>query len=86
VRRIITALILGLTIFSGVPAIPVTSTFLSVTQRAGDPNARVWVNTNSGVYHCPGSRWYGNTKEGQYMTQKQAQAAGHRPAYGSACG
>lgn len=55
-------------------------------QSAGNPNTRVWVNTNSGVYHCPGTRWYGNTKSGQYMTQKQAQAKGYRPAYGSVCG
>lgn len=84
--RIIIALILGLTLFAGVPALPASTTFLAVTQRAGDPNVKVWVNTNSRVYHCPGSRWYGNTKEGQYMTQKQAQALGHRPAYGSVCG
>ena len=57
-----------------------------VFQSVGNPNVRVWVNTNSGVYHCPGTRWYGNTKSGQYMTQKQAQSKGYRPAYGSVCG
>lgn len=45
----------------------------------------VWVNTNSGVYHCPGTYYYGNTKEGKYMTQGAAKAAGHRPAYGREC-
>lgn len=55
------------------------------TQRPGNPNVRVWVNTGSGVYHCPGTRWYGNTKQGEYMTQRQAQDAGHRPAYGKVC-
>lgn len=58
----------------------------SGTQRAGNPDVKVWVNTNSGVYHCPGTRWYGNTKQGQYMTQKQAQSRGYRPAYGNVCG
>jgi hypothetical protein len=48
-------------------------------------SVRVWVNTNSGVYHCPGTRWYGNTKEGEYMTQAQAVAEGNRPAYGRKC-
>ena len=57
----------------------------NTNQRRGNPNVRVWVNTNSSVYHCPGTRWYGNTKEGYYTTQKQAQAAGNRPAYGSYC-
>jgi len=54
-------------------------------EQAGNPDAKVWVNTNSGVYHCPGARWYGNTKQGEYMTQKQAQEQGYRAAYGNAC-
>ena len=51
----------------------------------GNPDVRVWVNTVSGVYHCPGSRWYGNTKQGQYMTQAEAQKKHYRPAYGKVC-
>ena len=27
--------------------------------------ARVWVNTSSRVYHCPGTRYYGNTARGE---------------------
>ncbi len=46
---------------------------------------QVWVNTGSGVYHCPGSRYYGNTRLGTYMTEAAARAAGHRPAYGKPC-
>ena len=53
--------------------------------RAGNPDVRVWVNTSSGVYHCPGTRWYGKTKQGEYMTQKKAQDGGYRPAYDSVC-
>ncbi len=55
------------------------------TKQAGNPDVKVWVNTNSGVYHCPGTRWYGNTKQGEFMTQKKAQDSGHRPAYGKVC-
>jgi hypothetical protein len=54
-------------------------------RQAGNPDAKVWVNTNSGVYHCPGTRWYGTTKQGEFMTQKKAQSVGYRPAYGKAC-
>lgn len=51
----------------------------------GDPDVRVWVNTNSGVYHCRGTRWFGRTKQGEYMTQREAREKGNRPAYGSVC-
>ena len=49
------------------------------------PAGQVWVNTSSGVYHCPGSRYYGTTRQGQYMTESAARAGGFRPAYGRAC-
>lgn len=54
--------------------------------RSGNPVVKVWVNTKSGIYHCPDTPWYGDTKNGQYMMQKEAQAQGYRPAYGIVCG
>jgi len=39
----------------------------------------VWLNTRTGVYHFVGERWYGNTEEGAYVCEKQADAAGDRP-------
>ncbi|MEO6967043.1 MAG: hypothetical protein ABI132_01090 [Rhodanobacteraceae bacterium] len=39
----------------------------------------------SKVYHCSNDRWYGKTKNGQYMTQAQATAQGYRPDHGKAC-
>jgi hypothetical protein len=53
---------------------------------SGNPNVTVWVNTSSGVYHCPNTRWYGNTNNGKYMTQQEAQSKGYRPAHGNVCG
>ena len=38
---------------------------------------QVWVNTRSGKYFVPGSRYYGKTKEGAYMTEEQARAKGY---------
>ena len=55
-------------------------------ERSETPDVMVWVNTNSGIYHCPNTQWYGNTKSGKYMTQTEAQAKGYRPAYGAVCG
>ena len=44
----------------------------------------VWVNTDSGVYHKPGTRWYGKTKQGKYMTEADAPKAGYRAAAAAA--
>ena len=52
---------------------------------AGNPEIKVWVNTSSGVYHCPGTHWYGATKAGTYMKQSEAQNKGYRAAYHRVC-
>jgi hypothetical protein len=41
---------------------------------------QVWVNTATGVYHYPDTRWYGNTKQGKFMSEVEARAQGYRPA------
>jgi hypothetical protein len=38
----------------------------------------VWVNTKSRIYHYAGTRSYGTTKQGAYMCQADANAAGDR--------
>ena len=40
---------------------------------------KVWVNTDSGVYH-KGGRWYGATKQGKFMTEQDAIRAGFKAA------
>ena len=57
----------------------------SPTPSKGVPTIRVWVDTEYGFYHCPNTKLYGKTKQGVYMTQKQAQDRGYRPAYGTYC-
>ena len=49
-----------------------------VAQATAAKSVTVWVNTNSGVYHYPGERWYGNTKEGKYINEAAARAEGDR--------
>ena len=51
----------------------------------GNPNVKVWVNTDSGTYHCPGTKWYGKTQSGEYMTQKQAQGKGYHVSAHRVC-
>ena len=46
----------------------------------------VWAITTGKVYHCPGSRWYGKTNEGKYVSECQAIRDGFRPAFGRGCG
>jgi hypothetical protein len=36
------------------------------------------VNTQTGTYHRSGSRWYGKTKQGKYMTETDAVKAGYK--------
>ncbi len=38
----------------------------------------VWVNLDSGIYHKEGSRWYGQTKNGKFMTAADAKKAGYK--------
>jgi hypothetical protein len=38
----------------------------------------VWVNLPSGIYHFKGERWYGNTRSGAYVCQREADHAGDR--------
>jgi hypothetical protein len=52
---------------------------------AGGGAGKVWLNTASNVYHCPGTKYYGTTKAGTYMTEAEAQAKGARPDHGKPC-
>jgi len=38
----------------------------------------VWLNLPTGIYHLKGERWYGRTKNGAYVCEKEADQAGDR--------
>ena len=63
-----------------------TGTGLGLTADQGGSSTRVWVNASSRVYHCPGTKYYGATARGEYAIEREAVAAGHRPAGGKNCG
>lgn len=50
-----------------------------------NPGIKVWANPPTRRYHCAGTYWYGRTRRGQFMTQKQAQDSGYRAAYRKIC-
>src|ERR1051325_11321167 len=59
---------------AGVPAsAKATTTGAAVKAPApGGGRGLVWVNTETHVYHKEGSRFYGTTKKGKYMTEAAA--------------
>jgi len=56
-----------------------------VAQAPGGGADKVWLNTESNVYHCPGTRYYGTTKAGAYMTEAEAKSKGARPDHNKPC-
>ena len=44
---------------------------------AAKASGKVWVNLDTGKYH-KGGRWYGKTKNGKFMTESAAKAAGYK--------
>ena len=67
---------------SATPAAPKTTTKGAPSSSeiaAAKASGKVWVNTESGVYHKSG-RWYGKTKNGKFMTEAEAKAAGYKEA------
>jgi hypothetical protein len=49
-------------------------------QAPGGGNGQVWVNSDSHVYHKEGSKWYGKTAHGKYMSEADATKEGDRPS------
>ncbi len=57
---------------------PVAGT--AITPQAAAAQGLVWANTRTMIYHRPGTRSFGGTQDGYYISEAQAQARGFRAA------
>jgi competence protein ComEA len=65
---------------SGIPATTIAKIKSLVTigsEVTAPVKGMVWVNLDSKVYHKEGSRWYGKTKSGKFMSEADAMKAGY---------
>jgi hypothetical protein len=54
-----------------------TSQATTTAPAAGGGPGMVWVNIKSHVYHKEGTKYYGKTKDGKYMSEADAIKAGY---------
>jgi hypothetical protein len=64
---------------------PKTSTTATKTAAPGGGPGMVWLNTSTKVYHCYGTKYYGTTKAGAYMSEADAKAKGAHADAGKPC-
>jgi hypothetical protein len=82
VRKLVLTCLLGIGILGNTPVLAdqlPTFTNEQAAQAHCPLDTVVWVNLATAVYHYKGQRWYGNTKSGAYVCEKEAIKADDRP-------
>ncbi len=77
-RKILFAPLIVLGLLIGPASYAQTPTHTPPAQLSCPGDRMVWVNTRSGVYHYKGERYFGSTKEGKFVCEKDALREGDR--------
>lgn len=70
---------------SSAPASSQRTSSNSLAAAPGGGPSLVWLNSDSNVYHCYGTQWYGKTKTGSYMSESEAKSKGAHPSHNRPC-
>jgi hypothetical protein len=78
-RKIFAGSLVALGLLSGAGTQAQTPTHIPPTELSCKDDQVVWVNTRSGVYHYRGERYFGSTRQGKFICEKDALREGDRP-------
>jgi hypothetical protein len=77
VRRLLIAFLLGIALALRAYGLD-TFTSEAQAQQHCPADTVVWLNLPTKIWHYKGERWYGRTKNGAFVCQKEAAASGAR--------
>jgi hypothetical protein len=80
VRRWLVGLLIGLALAFPVFALEKFSGEAQAQQHCPTDTV-VWLNLPTMIWHYKGERWYGRTKRGAFVCEKEAAAGGARPTH-----
>jgi hypothetical protein len=76
-RSLLVGLLLGITLAFPAFALETFTTEAQAQQHCRTDTV-VWLNLPTKIWHYKGERWYGQTKNGAFVCQKEAAASGAR--------